>query len=955
MKFKLNLCLAFLLAAPCAFGQVMSGSTPNPDYSGLQLWLKADAGIAAASGSAVMVWTNQSASPFAGANATSQLIGSANAPTYVAAAPLFNGQPAVEFNGTSQGLDLADSLGSFLANSSYTTFAVMATAGPNTTSSWHAVQVILANNSNSIYLYSVDPWMDAPLNQYLEQYAVQNGSAGNWAVINSTNGITNNTAYILSAASAGTVAGGTRLYLNGAQNDNATPEAAFSLSTNWTLGYQANAAEYFHGQIAELMIYQGVLSEADRLAITAYLGAKYALAVSPPATAMPTNNPPAGIYSGAQAVNLAAAAGATIAYTTDGSNPTNSTTALSGVSPNVWVTVPAGTNLTLMAFATLPGRSPSAVTKAIYDTVATNPAVTVVSQVKTLPNGKRVLYVDGKPFQAYGGQLRVDTWRNYAGYTDAQMSALNLFSWATNLDLNVVQVPIYWGDIEPYENQFNWIHLQWAIDQCRTNGVRMEVLWFGADVTGTGGTSIQPGYVLNDSGTYPLVVSSNGVLEANQTAGPDGCEHTVCKEYASTAAAEANALFNLMQYLQANDTQQVVIGVQIEDEPSMILNADPATDRCHCPLCNSLFAAGTYANSLDFCKQRLAVYLNQMAAAVKMSPYQVWVRVNWADPFSSYDEDVSAMQDLATKVDFIGWDPYGETQASRFAIFTNAQPDGLSAPPNTPFACEEPGGQDATCRQKIIDTFAANGMGCEFYRVDTYSTNAGVDNYLLNPDGTDARPWTDAIRQTFGLLRKVMSKTAVLRGGNNTNAQIQYFNSFGNTRPIYHGTNLLAGVGLQYSTTAGGVGLAFADGSDLVLMSDLAGSFRLNGGSGVFENGYYDADGNWVAVSAHAASTNTDGTMTISLSPGTPYEVVKFARGAARPVISEAAFAPGGYFQLTLSGLAGQAFRVLSTNLLEAPPGNWPVVGTGTFGDQAVSFTDFTGTISPRFYRVVSP
>jgi len=72
MKFKLNLCLAFLLAAPCAFGQVMSGSTPNPDYSGLQLWLKADAGIAAASGSAVMVWTNQSASPFAGANATSQ-------------------------------------------------------------------------------------------------------------------------------------------------------------------------------------------------------------------------------------------------------------------------------------------------------------------------------------------------------------------------------------------------------------------------------------------------------------------------------------------------------------------------------------------------------------------------------------------------------------------------------------------------------------------------------------------------------------------------------------------------------------------------------------------------------------------------------------------------------------------------------------------------------------------
>jgi hypothetical protein len=306
-------------------------------------------------------------------------------------------------------------------------------------------------------------------------------------------------------------------------------------------------------------------------------------------------------------------------------------------------------------------------------------------------------------------------------------------------------------------------------------------------------------------------------------------------------------------------------------------------------------------------------------------------------------------------VDFIGWDPYGETQASRYQVFTNPPPGGLSAPLNFPFACEEPGGQDATCRQKILDLFAANGAGCEFYRVDTYSTNAGVDNYLINPDGTDARPWTDAIRQTFGMLRRVMSKAAVLMGGNDAAAQIQYFNSYGNTKTIYHGTNLLAGVGLQYSTTTGGVGLAFADGNDLVLMSYLAGIFILQGGPGVFENGFYDQDGNWVAVSMHPAATNADGSMTIHLSPGTPYEVVKFIKATELPLVSGGAFISGGFFQLTISGVPGQGFRVLSTNLLQAPQLTWPVVGSGTFGLGVMSFTDFGATISGRFYRVASP
>lgn len=860
-------------AVPARSGQVMSGSNPDPAFSALQLWLKADAGVAAAGdGQPIVAWTNQATSPFASGNATTFSIGASNAPTLVLASSVLHGQAAVGFNGTNQGLDISDNLGALLANSSYTVFAVAETAGANTASTWHYVQMIVANNYNTIYLYSADPWIGAPLNQYLNQFTIQNNSFGNWAVIHSSSTITNHTGYVLSATCVGTNTGGTRLYLNGLQDDNRTAEAVFSLGTGWSLGYQPGNSRWFHGQIAELLIYQGALAESDRLLVTAYLGNKYGVNVPSPAVAVPTNHPPPGIYFGQQSVTISSEAGATIYYTVDGSNPTNSATRLSGLSPIAGVIVPAGTNFTILAYATKPGASASAVAKSIYNTVSTNTPTTIVSEVRALANGKRVLYVDGAPWQIYGGQMRVDTWRLYVGYNNAQMAASNIFTWPVKLNMNVVQVPIYWGDIERAQNQFDWTNLKWAMDQCWSNGLRMEVLWFGSDIAGRGGTSIQPGYILNDSGTYPLMVSSNGLLAVNQTAGADGFEYTVCKEYASTIAAEANAIFNLMEYLRLQDTNHVVVGMLVEDEPSLTINASPKTDRCYCPLCNELYIAGGYTNSLEFCKHRLAVHLDRMATPVKLSPHQIATHVNWVDHYSNYDEDVGITRALAPHVDFIGWDPYGMSQAQRYAQLVG----DLSSASNMPFVCEEPGGQDGTCREKIIDTFAANGGGCEFYRVDTYSTNAGVDNYLINPDGTDARPWTDSIRQTFGMLRKVMCRMAVLAYTNAPDTPIQYFNSFGNTITQYRGTNWLKGAPIQYTTSGGGVGIAFADGPDTVLMSAKGGSFKINDGPGVVENGYYDTQGNWVSVSPHSATKNSDGTLRINLSSATPYEVVKF-------------------------------------------------------------------------------
>ena len=73
------------------------------------------------------------------------------------------------------------------------------------------------------------------------------------------------------------------------------------------------------------------------------------------------------------------------------------------------------------------------------------------------------------------------------------------------------------------------------------------------------------------------------------------------------------------------------------------------------------------------------------------------------------------------------------------------------------------------------------------------------------------------------------------------------------------------------------------------------------------------------------------------------------------PTISGRTMLPGGSFELSFSGTSGQTFKVVATNVVNAPLASWPVLTNGTFGAGPASFTD-TANIQPvRFYRIVSP
>jgi autotransporter-associated beta strand protein len=97
----------------------------------------------------------------------------------------------------------------------------------------------------------------------------------------------------------------------------------------------------------------------------------------------------------------------------------------------------------------------------------------------------------------------------------------------------------------------------------------------------------------------------------------------------------------------------------------------------------------------------------------------------------------------------------------------------------------------------------------------------------------------------------------------------------------------------------------------------------------------------------------------------TPYALELHYTGSTAqpiaPVLSGRTVLPGGSFRLTFSGPSNQTFKVLATNVLNAPRASWPVLMSGTFGVGGPIPTNFvdsnitTTTNKQRFYIIESP
>jgi len=489
-----------------------------------------------------------------------------------------------------------------------------------------------------------------------------------------------------------------------------------------------------------------------------------------------------------------------------------------------------------------------------------------ITECRTLHNGKKALIVDGRPFLTLGAQIRIDRWVIQAGWTYERLSEIGIIGWAKKLNCNTVQIPLSWKEIEPERGQFDWTSLSWMLEECGKYGLKLEIVWFGSNVCGAGWHTVTPDWISGRPELYTRIIMKDGTpLGENTIHHSDGQKYTLCVENPDLLEAERDTIHALMAYLRERDKARTVIGFQVENEPSLVQH-NPVlheTDRCHCARCNKLYDAGGYDSPLDFSKDSLTRYLDRVASFVKASAYPIFTRVNWINPYLDlgFDEDTGRVLRDGPHIDCVGYDTYGKNQAEIYELLTG---DLSLERGNAPHLGELEGGLHG-CAEKIVDLVAANGVGVSVYQLAGYV--AEDDNYLLDPNGGDARDWTDEVRRTYGLLNKANEQLAELRNG-----ELRFLNAMGTTAAEFSGTVSLGERDIAYETSEGGIGIVFLNEGDIVLMSCRRGSFSIGGVRGLrAETGFFDAGRGWMKEADKVFRTE-NGWIVVEMEA---YEVVK--------------------------------------------------------------------------------
>jgi hypothetical protein len=160
------------------------------------------------------------------------------------------------------------------------------------------------------------------------------------------------------------------------------------------------------------------------------------------------------------------------------------------------------------------------------------------------------LIVDGNPFLILGGQVN-----NPTGFPDRMERAWPKFK---EMNLNTVEFPVYWGQIEPQEGRFDFSNVDAIIRGLRSNGWRAVPLWFGTYKNGA--MDYVPDWVKADINRFPRVLDRAG--NPIRVLSPHG---------AATLAADKKAYTELLRHLKLIDgTDHTVILMQVENESGIL-------------------------------------------------------------------------------------------------------------------------------------------------------------------------------------------------------------------------------------------------------------------------------------------------------------------------------------------------------------------------------------------------
>lgn len=236
----------------------IEGISQTIPTSGLQLHLKADAGISSSNDS-VNVWADQSGNGHDGFNSHADLT---RRPVLVSNS--INGEPAIRFNGGLTYLQLPTASDLEIQNSDYEIFIVSRSASVHSNT-----QFLIAGNSERYELHlngSAGARFIPKSATYIDE-----GSIGDY---------TDTEPHLYNIRATDTYGSITVDFTNSTQT---SVDAQTSDSGPLYLGIRANNTLALNGDIAEVLIYSSVLSESSRDSIETYINNKYDIGeIDPP-------------------------------------------------------------------------------------------------------------------------------------------------------------------------------------------------------------------------------------------------------------------------------------------------------------------------------------------------------------------------------------------------------------------------------------------------------------------------------------------------------------------------------------------------------------------------------------------------------------------------------------------------------------------------------------------------
>lgn len=266
----------------------------------------------------------------------------------------------------------------------------------------------------------------------------------------------------------------------------------------------------------------------------------------------------------------------------------------------------------------------------------------VISYVDTSlkDSQKYFLCVGGKPFYMTNVQVRLDLLRYAEGWNAKAMEALMAQVAADGF--NTVSIPIHWYEVERDKDRFDWKILDEYLSLANKYGLKMELLWFGANSGGhvqwlgrgnTEGNHLRtPDYVLYSPAPGSKDTSSEFTIIREMSDYSLDMKDTRLRDREKYVLAKV--IEHISRWDKSHARKHPVIGVQINNE--------------------AIGQKGLFSNS------DVVSYLNHVAGAVKESDYEVWTRVNcvfW-NIYARIHENERLRQNGGTNLDIIGLDTY---------------------------------------------------------------------------------------------------------------------------------------------------------------------------------------------------------------------------------------------------------------------------------------------------------